>query len=346
MSNKMIQKLSKYQIKNINTISIAEWHEFIDQNDYATIFHTPYMHDLYDQCSGLSSFAYFAVDAEGSIKALITGYKQDLVKIPFCTSFKRTVLMQSPIYSDIEALRVLLDYYQKKHANQIVTEIRNHYLNDEIKSVMNDLGFSFEDHLNILVNLNQSEEDLWKQIHPKRRNEIIKAQKTEIQVKLINNNELEKAYQILKDVYSRIKLPLLPIKFFKTALMKRTNDYGLDIWGAYSQHQMIGVMVVLKYKKMIYDYFAGSLSSEYNKHPNDIIPWEVFKYYHQEGYELFDFGGAGKPDIPYGVRDYKLKFGGKLVNHGRFIFIHNNWKFLLLKTALNFRKRYLNWRKK
>jgi lipid II:glycine glycyltransferase (peptidoglycan interpeptide bridge formation enzyme) len=28
--------------------------------------------------------------------------------------------------------------------------------------------------------------------------------------------------------------------------------------------------------------------------------------------------GAGKPDESYGVRDFKAKFGGQLVEHGRF----------------------------
>lgn len=96
----------------------------------------------------------------------------------------------------------------------------------------------------------------------------------------------------------------------------------------------------------IYDYYAGSLSSEYDKHPNDIIPWEIFKYYQKGGYLQFDFGGAGKPNIPYGVRDYKLKFGGELVNHGRYLFIHQQIFFLLLKLALKFRSIYLQWRNK
>jgi len=32
---------------------------------------------------------------------------------------------------------------------------------------------------------------------------------------------------------------------------------------------------------------------------------------------VYDFGGAGKPDEPYGVRDFKAKFGGKLINYSR-----------------------------
>jgi lipid II:glycine glycyltransferase (peptidoglycan interpeptide bridge formation enzyme) len=31
--------------------------------------------------------------------------------------------------------------------------------------------------------------------------------------------------------------------------------------------------------------------------------------------------GAGKPDEPYGVRDFKAEFGGELVERGRFLCI-------------------------
>ena len=35
----------------------------------------------------------------------------------------------------------------------------------------------------------------------------------------------------------------------------------------------------------------------------------------------FDVMGAGKPNVPYGVRDFKAEFGGQLVEHGRFLHI-------------------------
>lgn len=37
--------------------------------------------------------------------------------------------------------------------------------------------------------------------------------------------------------------------------------------------------------------------------------------------KMVDFMGAGKPDSEYGVRDFKLQFGGDLVEHGRFKYI-------------------------
>lgn len=93
---------------------------------------------------------------------------------------------------------------------------------------------------------------------------------------------------------------------------------------------MIGVRIVLCYKELIYDWFAGADEKYLRYRPNDILPWEVMKWGSLNGYKVFDFGGAGIPNVPYGVRDYKLKFGGELVNFGRFENIH---KPILMKIG-------------
>ena len=61
----------------------------------------------------------------------------------------------------------------------------------------------------------------------------------------------------------------------------------------------------------------------YKKYPNDLLPWEIFLWGIKNKYSTFDFGGAGKPDIPYGVRDYKKKFGGEIVEYGRYLNVHS-----------------------
>ena len=91
----------------------------------------------------------------------------------------------------------------------------------------------------------------------------------------------------------------------------------------------------ITFKDTIYDFYAGSKVKFYNKYPNDLIPWEVFKWGKENNYKVFDFGGAGKPGVPYGVRDYKLKFGGELVNFGRFEKVNKPLLMKLGKTGLN-----------
>jgi lipid II:glycine glycyltransferase (peptidoglycan interpeptide bridge formation enzyme) len=45
--------------------------------------------------------------------------------------------------------------------------------------------------------------------------------------------------------------------------------------------------------------------------------WEILRWGAENGYKVYDFGGAGKPEERSGVRDFKAKFGGQLVSYGR-----------------------------
>ena len=46
-----------------------------------------------------------------------------------------------------------------------------------------------------------------------------------------------------------------------------------------------------------------------------------------------DFGGAGKPDEPYGVRTFKAKYGGELVNYGRYVCVHSRGRLAISRIA-------------
>jgi hypothetical protein len=48
------------------------------------------------------------------------------------------------------------------------------------------------------------------------------------------------------------------------------------------------------------------------------LRWRELVWGEEHGYAICDSGGAGWPDKPYGVRDFKVKFGGELVSFGRY----------------------------
>ena len=53
----------------------------------------------------------------------------------------------------------------------------------------------------------------------------------------------------------------------------------------------------------------------------------------------YDMMGAGKPNEAYGVRDFKSKFGGELVEHGRFLYVSNPLFYYLGKKAIKVLKK-------
>ena len=88
----------------------------------------------------------------------------------------------------------------------------------------------------------------------------------------------------------------------------------------------------LLYKDVIYGWYGG-VDREYSAYvPNEILMWNILQWGAENGYAVYDFGGAGKPDEEYGVRDFKAKFGGDLVCYGRNICVHNPL-MLQLSTA-------------
>ncbi len=220
------------------------------------------------------------------------------------------------------------------HKKAIYSQFRNFFALNSIKENFNKQGWLFEEHLNIIVDLSKSDDVLWKEVHSKRRNEIRRAEKEGTSFKVLGNrDELDITYHILKEVYDRAKLPLPGIKFFETAYDILAPDH-FKIFLAINQKKIIGIMYVLCFKGIMYDWYAGSYKAYYKKYPNDLIPWKAFLWGQNNGFNKFDFGGAGKPGIPYGVRDYKKKFGGDFVNYGRFEKIHKPFLFQFGKLGL------------
>ena len=54
----------------------------------------------------------------------------------------------------------------------------------------------------------------------------------------------------------------------------------------------------------------------------------------ENNFPMVDFMGAGKPGVEYGVRQYKLGFGGELVEQGRFLKVLNPTLYFLGKIGL------------
>jgi hypothetical protein len=64
--------------------------------------------------------------------------------------------------------------------------------------------------------------------------------------------------------------------------------------------------------------------------------YAAMEYALQHGIVFFDFMGAGSPNEAYGVREFKSRFGGEEVEHGRFIVVLNQIKYNLGKFGLKF----------
>ena len=71
---------------------------------------------------------------------------------------------------------------------------------------------------------------------------------------------------------------------------------------------------------VVYEWFVCGRDGEWKSiFPSSLATYAGIKYAAEHGCARFDMMGAGKPDEAYGVRDFKARFGGKEVEHGRFL---------------------------
>jgi lipid II:glycine glycyltransferase (peptidoglycan interpeptide bridge formation enzyme) len=207
----------------------------------------------------------------------------------------------------------------------LFTELRNLSDLSHLQPVLSEQDFTYEDHLNFLVDLDGSPEQVMQNIGKRTRKTIRRAlRKDEVTIHDVTQPEgVAACYELLRSTYEMIQVPLADRSMFE-ATFDVLHPRGMvkfllaEVEGVY-----VASSVELAYRDTIYGWYGG-MDREYSSYsPNELLLWYIFKWGAENGYKVYDFGGAGKPDEDYGVRDFKAKFGGDLVCFGRNTRVHS-----------------------
>ena len=304
----------------IDDIGVDNWETFLKTHPSGNFFQSSKYYYALTKVKNNKPFVLFATQNNKIVGLLLAVVQQEPMGI-FSFFSSRAIINGGPlvINNDPVITNILLQKLNEHlKSKAIYTQIRNTFDNSSLIATYRTNKYNYEEHLNIIVDLTKNEEELWNDVHTKRRNEIKRSTKEGTYFESdADNDVIDKTYPILQEVYKRAKLPLPSVSTFKDFY----NFLGPSVFRIFTANyegKVIGTMYTLCYNDIIYDWYAGSYKAFYKKYPNDLIPWKIFLWGKLNGYLKFDFGGAGNPNIPYGVRDYKEKFGGTFVNFGRF----------------------------
>lgn len=321
----------------------AQIFSFLDSCEGFHYFQSPYFFKVSRASKKLIPF-YIVAREEGELVGILLLVRQVQSTLPLLSFLSsRLIIWGGPVVrnNSPEILDGLLRFYNQRRPKTIYTQIRNLSDTGAYKNLFRNNGFRYEEHLNIVVDLSRSEEDLWKEVVTKRRNQIRRAEKEGCSVEQQTSiDALRTCYTILQEVYGRTKVPLPDFSHFESLRVHSDARAGLRVFTVVWEGRIIGCMLCLAYGHWLFDYYAGAFSAYYKKYPNDLLPWAVFNWAKKNGFTYFDFGGAGKPGIPYGVRDYKKQFGGELVCYGRYEQVHADRLFHLIKKGYQFWQRH------
>ena len=316
----------------INTdIPQKEWSDFVYSHNQGNIFQTPEMFAVYLEASHHYPIAVAAFSdgvMRGVLMAVIITNGSMLTK--WATA--RSIIIGGPLVDndDPAIVSFLMDEYIKVLPSFVIySEIRPVFCPQKYEKAFFESAFQREGHFNLFLNIHDDPQVLWGNLHKERRRNITQAQKKGLQFREVTSEkEIKLISNLVELTYKRKRVPFSYLGIFQS-LQKKLGNH-VHFFAAFYGEEMIAGQIRLCYKDLVYAWFAGSNDAYFKLRPNDFLMWNVICWSHDRGYTLFDFGGGGKPGVPYGVRDYKLKYGCEMVDWGRFVRIH---KPLLYKVG-------------
>lgn len=202
----------------------------------------------------------------------------------------------------------------------IYIETRNFNDYSRWKEAFASAGFDYIPHLNFHVDT--SSVDVVEANLGKSRKRDIRTTIREGVTIIVHPTEQQviEYYSILENLYkTKVKTPLFPLSFFVE--LNKHKD-GRLLLTEYNGHIIGGTVCVALEGKCLYEWFACGEDGVYpHVFPSCYATYAGIRYAAEHNMPRFDMMGAGTPDEAYGVRDFKARFGGKEVEHGRFLCI-------------------------
>jgi lipid II:glycine glycyltransferase (peptidoglycan interpeptide bridge formation enzyme) len=215
----------------------------------------------------------------------------------------------------------------------LFTEVRLMWESGAERIAMQRNGYARHEHLNFIIDATQSKDILWSRVKSSVRQNVRKCERQGFQVReLTGANAVDVLYDFLKSTYRRAEVPLSHRSMFDAACKILGPKQMVDLIAVYDRDTPLAAYIMLVYKSRIFFWYGGSVRMP-GVWPVDLLHWHEICKCHDLDFEYYDFGGAGEPHIPYGVRDYKAKFGGDLVNYGRYRKVYAPLKLALAERA-------------
>jgi serine/alanine adding enzyme len=334
-----------YRIKSYNNIDKNKWSEFVTQNPEGNFFQIPELYEVYEKTRNYTPIFLAITNNQDDILALLLAVRIQEFGGPFGLFSSRSVIQGGPLFQDTElgreAFSLLMKEYDKIAKRcALYTEIRNISDRSIFNETFRELGYDFKNHLNILVNLKKPKDDLLGGLSKSRRRFLRKAKENGVKVEEIKNRQQIPAfYELLKETYKNAKHPIADISLFDNAFTILYHKNLIKFFLAEHNDEYIGGIMTPIYKGVITEWYITGSREHSKLYPSDAITWHPIEWGAANGFSIFDFGGAGEPEKKYGVRDFKMQFGGELVNFGRFMKIHSPKKMWIAKNGYEYWKK-------
>ena len=322
-------------------ISISELEKFVSSFEQISLFQHPSFRKVIDKTRDYK-WHWVGIEHNGDLVGSLASYDIVDKAIANLVSARRRTIMGGPLISSMderarnECAAMLLDAIRAIGKKPYFIEFRNLFDMSTHDVTFKSKGYQFEKQLNFLIDVTKHEEEIMKQMSSSGRRMVKKSLKEGLIADEAKNiAEVDCFFDILAAAYSEKSLPLADRSLFQACFTELGSNQCKYIIAKNEEGKVVAGRLELITGMTMYDWYATSDPAYLDRRPNELLVWNALRIAKKMNLRIFDFGGAGRPNEEYGVREFKEKFGGLLVEFGRYLLTTKPIRTAIAKKGMN-----------
>ena len=341
----MLMSARKYRFELVDS-DHEQWDAYVQQHPSGSIFHTRAMIRAFASVGSVSPRAMAAIDESGSIVALLVSCHVKTLR-DFSSLSSRAVHYAEPLCDatpkGVAALQNLLTQHDAQMRDQaLLCEVRSICEPGHERDALLHCGYDHRDYINYIVEFDASTDKLFGRINKNMRQKIRSTLRKDIELRDDNSVAgVGRLYRLLQSSYGRARVPLLRREMFE-ATLEHLPPGSVRIRTAFDGDKPIAAIASLLYGGRVFSWYGGTLRLPALS-PFACLVWDDIRWGRENGFKVYDFGGAGWPHEDYGPRKFKASFGSKEVRYGRYLLTYSKLRLRLAAFAYSVSRRLGAW---
>lgn len=272
----------------------SRWDEFVNASNDSSLFHLFSWRKIFEDNYGLKTFYLMAMDNRVVKGVLPLVLLKSRITGTFFVSFP--VSDNGGICAeDKEAYKALL-----QESVDIARREKADYIEFRHKKDMEGL-ITRVSKVSMRLRLDSDPQKLWEVFQDKVRNQIRKAQKSGLEIKIGGIEDVDSFYRVFAINMRDLGIPVHSKRFFMDILKSFPEE--AKIFSVFKGNRPVAAGFTFSFKDRLEIPWAASIR-RYNKFcPNHLLYWEMLRYACSNGYRYFNFGRSNKDSGAFRFKD-------------------------------------------
>ncbi len=323
-------------IRYSSTIRRDDWHDVLKHAELANTFHTPEYFDIQQSLGHglLYSCCYINDEPAAIIVGTVnhSGYHHGLIEVGTKSGGYPLTIEKYERHPDVTQIKnAMIEEFARQHLEGRNFLFYPCFQLDSCVLEEPSRGCVKQFDATAFLDLHPDENDLLMGMGGKCRNAVRYAGRQGLTARIANDIEyFEPFYECYKAVRVKKNTQYISHEELQTKFETFTQQGLADLWVAFREEQPLAYAFIWKYKQIINFVYGSSHEEGWSYKPNNLIQWELIRYYKQQGYTLYNLWGIrnmnlsekGDPASQQEIEGYgkfKLSFGAELRNLVRYV---------------------------